>query len=783
MSNEMKNMPQGNREATGRMGIATSISATVNVCTRELFWQQVRSAQTSRSCEQLTALIGQLQRGEIDDNSYNDQKAKLKRRLPILTPHATFVDGKRKNQGAIPSGFCMYDKDHLADPQGYYDTHIKGHEAKLGILLAHITPSGLGLRLVFRLPQGLTLAEGQQAMATCLGDPDYDGSVKDYARCSFLVWERYLLYIDEEGLFSPGVSQPLPTVTLPVPVREAAPLLEPEKPVDALAADETTIAKPSTDEALNFKGIPYDKIIEAWWAQEGGEPAEGERNVKLHRLAVNLRYICDNRKDLLLKIIPSYGLSDDELRRVVESATTNALMPYLPKRMQTALNRARQATRTACLSDDDEALKALMTPPAMPRRLPPLVELLLSNTPAIYQPAVANAIFPSLAAHLHQAEFRYIDNVWHEATIMALLVGGSGAGKGCVNKPIDYILADIRERDEKNREREREWKREMTTAGANKDKSPRPEGLVIQELDPDCTNAAFVQRLIDAEGHFLYARLNELDQFDALKGNGGSRQEHFRIICLAFDPGNRYGQTRVGERSVSGSVCIRFNWNASTTLKKVRNYFKQVLIDGPIGRINFAYIEPQDIGAKIPIFGTYDEAFELSLKPYIDRLLAAGGEVDCPGPFRLAKRLSNELANEASLTQDRDFWELSQRANVIAYLKACVLYVASGGEWDKRYNDFIRWSLYYDLWCKMKFFGEAIRKENEGNSLVTKPGPRNLLELLPERFTYDDAVRVRREDERPVEQTKAMLNQWVHRKFITRLEDGSYRKTEKMRND
>ena len=783
MSKNMTTMPQGTSEATGRMGIANSISATVQPCTQELFWQAVRSKHTSRCCEQLAALIGQLQQGVISDEAYDDEKAKLKRRLPILTPHATFTDGKRKNAGAIPSGFCMYDKDHLPDPKGYYDTHIKGREAELGILLVHITPTGLGLRLIFRLPQGLTLAEGQQAMAARLGDPDYDGSVKDYARCSFLVWERYLLYIDEEGLFS-GHQPPLSplTVTPSAPVTPAELLPAPQD--NPQAADETAVTALSPEEELTFKGIHYSKIIEAWWAQEGGEPVVGERNMKLHRLAVNLRYICDNSKELLLRVIPNYGLSDEELSRLVESATTHALMPYLPKKLQKALNRAREELHKEQPTDEEQADDSLFdTPPALPRRLPPMIELLVSKTPAIYRAAVANAIFPPLAAHLCKTRFRYIDNVWHEATIMSILVGGSGAGKGCVNKPIDYIMADIRQRDEKNREREREWKREMATAGANKDKSPRPEGLIIQELDPDCTNAAFVQRLIDAEGHFLYARLNELDQFDALKGNGGTRQEHFRIICLAFDPDNRYGQTRVSERSVSGSVCIRFNWNASTTLKKVRSYFKLVLIDGPISRIGFSFIEPQDIGAQIPIFGTYDEAFEEALRPYIERLVNACGEIDCPGPLRLAKRLNKELSKEATLTQDRDFWELSQRANIIAYLKACVLYVASGGQWDKRYDDFIRWSLYYDLWCKMKFFGEAIRKENEGNNLGNKRGPRNLLEQLPEQFTYEDAVRVRREDERPVEQTKGMLNQWVHRKFIVRLADGSYRKTESKRNE
>ena len=343
----------------------------------------------------------------------------------------------------------------------------------------------------------------------------------------------------------------------------------------------------------------------------------------------------------------------------------------------------------------------------MPRRLPPLIKLLVSRTPKVYRAAVAHAVFPALGAHLWKTRFRYIDNVLHEATLMNVLVGETGAGKNCISEPINHILRDIRQRDMENLSREREWKREMVTKGANKDKRQRPEGLVIQEIDPDMTNAAFVQRLADAEERFLYAKMNEIDQFDALKTSARSKA-HFQIMCLAFDPGNVYGQTRVGTSSVSERVCIRFNWNAATTIRKGQAYFQGVLTDGPISRINFCMIPPREIGSEMPVYGSYDAAFDEELRPYIECLTKARGTIECRQAMTLAKRLVEECAETARLSQNRVYENLSFRANVIAYLKAMVLYVAHGERWDKTMEEFVRWSLYYDLWCKMHLFGEAI---------------------------------------------------------------------------
>ena len=402
-------------------------------------------------------------------------------------------------------------------------------------------------------------------------------------------------------------------------------------------------------------------------------------------------------------------------------------------------------------------------PPPMPKKLPKLVELLISKTPEIYQPAVAHAIFPSLATHLWRTRFRYIDNVEHEATLMTCLLAGTGAGKSCVQKPIDFIMEDIRKRDAENLKREKEWKEEMMRKGANKDKRKRPDNLIIQEIDADMTNPAFVMRTAEAKEHFLYTSLNEIDQFDALKGSGF---QQFRIMCLAFDPGNLYGQTRVGTQSVTERVTIRFNWNASTTIHKGIRYFKRVLTDGPVSRINFCTIPERDIGEDIPVYGTYDEDFRNSLKPYIDNLCMASGLVECKEAFHLAEVLKDENAEFSRLSQDRVYENLSFRANVIGYLKACVLYVANGYQWEPEIEDFIRWSERYDLYCKMRFFGDAIKKAELECDQESKRGPASILGFLPEEFNYQQVEALRVEHKMSAKGTMKMLNNWLFRGYI-----------------
>ena len=633
-----------------KFGISNNVkSRVVRECTPELFRQALDSPLVARVCAEIEDTLEAVRRGEMSKDDFETLKAARKKMLPVITPHATFRNGRRLNTDAVPSGLSMYDVDHINDPRAYYDTKVRGREAELGIVLAHVTPSTEGLRLLFVIPRaGMAPDEAQRWMSVRLGDAAYDGAVKDLARCSFLVPREYVLYLDEERLFG--------------------------------------------NEELRMKN-------EEW-------PADDEEN--------------------------------------------------------------------------NSPLSILNSP--LPKRLPALIKLLVSRTPDVYKPAVAHAVFPALGAHLHKVRFRYIDNVEHEATLMNVLMAGTGAGKDCISEPINRIMADIRRRDEDNLRREREWKNEVTSKGANKDKRQRPEGLIIQEIDADMTNPAFVMRMAEADGHFLYTKLNEIDQFDALRGSGRSGQQ-FQIMCLAFDPGNRYGQTRVGVQSVTEKVTIRFNWNASTTIQKGKRYFSRVLTDGPISRINFCTIPEREIGADMPVYGTYDAAFDEELRPYIENLVKAQGLIDCPQAYKLAQTLKEECADFARLSQSRVYENLSFRANVIAYLKACVLFVANGCRWDKTFEDFIRWSLQYDLACKMEFFGDAIEAAmNMPAPDPHKPGRRNLLTLLPDDFSFDQAVRVRQEAGLDAKGTSHMLSQWKVRGYITIITNHNYRKL-KYRSD
>ena len=477
-------------------------------------------------------------------------------------------------------------------------------------------------------------------------------------------------------------------------------------------------------------------------------------------MACHLRYVCNEDANWIAQILPTYGEAKDKWMATIRSACARNQTKQMPRIMKRTLAICRERNEELITHNSE-----LRTPPPMPTRLPPLIKLLVSKTPKIYQPAVAHAVFPALGTHLWKTYFRYIDNVLHEATFMNTLMGETGAGKNCISEPINYIMADIRARDKENLLREKEWKKEMASKGANKDKRQRPEGLVIQEIDPDMTNAAFVQRLADAEERFLYARMNEIDQFDNLQTSARSKAQ-FQIMCLAFDPGNTYGQTRVGTSSVSERVCIRFNWNASTTIRKGQAYFRNVLTDGPISRINFCTIGRQEIGAEMPVYGTYEASFTEELRPYIDCLNKARGVIGCKQATALAKKLREECAEFARLSQSRVYENLSFRANVIAFLKAMVLYVAHGEKWDKTMEDFVRWSLRYDLWCKMRFFGEAIEAmEDTGYEKRTK-GPQNLLDQLPEVFTREEANNLRQRMRVRGGSLRQMLGNWKCRGYI-----------------
>ena len=801
-------------------GISQSVrSRGVQVCTPELFHQATQSSRVKDVCAQIEDALERKRRGEICQEDYDAMKTQLKSQLPILTPHATFKNGRRLNADAIPSGLSIYDKDHIPNPKGYWEVkseelRVKNPSALERILLVHVTPSLEGLRLVFTIPDGMDLAQAQKWMSEQLEDADYDVCVKDLARPSFIVPEEYILYINEGELFKEHNSSiniqnnnqintqinndtndkdnrlsgnnGNPAVSLGSPAEHA-------QPADTNHSDDNHIGDNGGNQGnggmetgnnfpMEYDGIPYSSITSKLVELLGGEPQHGSRNSFIFTLSCYLRYLCDDNRDWIKAILPTFGEEQQRAYATVDSACNRKQSHRMPSIVSKAISLCQdEQARGRAANYDTDDFGDIGNPESyfyriheMPSKLPKLIKLLVSRTPTIYQPAVSQAVFPSLAAHLCDTRFRYIDNVEHEATLMSILCAPTGSGKESITQPINHIMADIRARDAEQRERERAWKDECNRKGSNKDKRDRPEGLVIQEVNIDMTNPAFVLRMKEAENHFLYAKINELNLFDALKGK---TNQHFRIMELAFDIGN-YGQDRVGVQSVTETVKVRFNWNACCTPKKCRDYFRRVVTDGPISRISFATIERRPCGSAMPIYGTYDAAFDEELKPYIDNLLKARGLVDCPQAMKLAKKLVEENAEFARLSQNYVFENLSFRANVIAYLKACVLYVANGMKWEKSIEDFIRWSERYDLWCKLKLFGQMIYDadgEQDKVSRTAPNGPKNLLTLLPDSFTEDDYVKVRRSqgfDNDDRKRIKDALKQWVHRGYVARMESG-----------
>ena len=755
-----------------KFGIAYNVKSKVRACTPELFNKATDSVLVARTCAEIEDALEKCRRGELTKEEYETIKAELKKKLPIFTFHATFRNGRRKNGDAIPSGLSIYDLDHIPNPRAKW-AEIEARKEELGILLAHISPSLEGLRLVFRRPPLMSLADAQAWMARQLGDDKYDACVKDYARCSFVVPREYILY-ESVALFNEELrmeNEELPPSCHSERSEESGSIAQPSSSGctqilrDAQDDNHDGINEKNNSQfsTLNsqfpqtYEDIPYTDLVQTLEEQMGGKPEHGSRNTFIFSMACHLRYITNDDPEWIAQILPTYGEAKEKWMATIRSACARNQTKQMPRIMKRTLS--------VCKAQGDTQVPDADTPPAMPKKLPPLIKLLISRTPKIYQPAVAHAVFPALATHLWKTYFRYVDNVEHEATLMNVLMAGTGAGKNCISEPINHILKDIRKRDMENLGREKEWKAEMVTKGSNKDKRKRPEGLVIQEIDPDMTNAAFVQRLADAEERFLYTKMNEIDQFDALKTSARSKA-HFQIMCLAFDPGNVYGQTRVGTGSVSERVCIRFNWNASTTIRKGKEYFRSVLTDGPVSRINFCTIPKREIGSAMPVYGTYDAVFDDELRPYIERLNKARGSIECKQARALARKLIEECAEFARLSESRVYENLSFRANVIAFLKACILYVAHDGKWDKTMEDFVRWSLKYDLWCKMEFFGDAIEQQEYGCETKKTRGPRNLLDLLPEVFTYEEAGLMRQRQNIRTGTLAKMIFNWKDRGYI-----------------
>ena len=666
----------------------------------------------------------------------------LKGKLPIWTPScAEFKNNHRAIADAVkPLRRLMLDFDEKGHSAEILERSLKLQEAgKWEILLVEESVRK-GTHVLITLPKGMIPQEVQARFSEDVGF-QADPALKDVARCIYMVPEACTLYVNE-AMF----------------VCESEEWESEDEVCEKPQITEVQSSYPET-----YEEIPYEIIMEVLEEQMGGKPDVGSRNNFIFSMACHMRYICNDDPNWIAQVLPTYGEERTKFLNTVRSACQRIQTKTMPRIMKRTLTICKQ--RQEETSESIHLKSEASNPPALPKRLPPLIKLLLSRTPKVYQPAVACAVFPALGAHLWQTTFRYIDNCLHEATLANLLLAPTGSGKSCVNVPIDYIMADIRERDRLSMEKERKWKQEVSSKGSNKDKRVRPEGIIIQEIDPDSTSAAFVQRMADAKGRFLYARMNEIEQLTNLSSRGNSRNV-FDLLCLAFDYGNVYGQTRVGTSSVSERVCVRFNYNVSTTVRKGQAFFSRVLTDGPLSRIGMCTIPEREIGAEMPVYGTYGDEFAEELKPYIDRLSAARGLIECPLANKLAKKLMQENADFARLSQSRVYENFSFRANVIAFIKAMVLYVAHGEVWDKTMEDFVRWSLRYDLWCKMHFFGQAIEDEENSGRNISRPGPRNLLDLLPEVFTREEAGLLRQRQGIRSGSLSFMLSNWKKRGYI-----------------
>ena len=770
--------------------------------------------------KEIKKMIQQI-RGElpIDGVDLNDAQAvkkaqeRLKSELPFFCPHyGMFKNNVRRQENALPESFLFQTIIDVDDKEYVEKAIEKARELNCssgiwnGSLLHLCYSARKKLHIGIRMPVGMTIEETQKAYCEALGVP-YDESCITPERMIFLtdkdseiyrskMWcavmpeseiqARRKAFLDRgltvDGRGDAKVNSLQFTVNGNSNDNVQNNRLSGNHGSGELgeASEKNLIAFDLFVQSAGLEGMAIDTVgsrhssLLAIMSAGASRVMSEEELMKVVRTKMPSYYQEDDCHQLIHDFYAKYADSSKPMSRDV--IRVNALAEQKANEVKSEERRVKNSNADGNYTVQSSNLQVQSSdedypePPAMPEKLPKLVELLISRTPEIYKPAVAHAIFPPLATHLWQTSFRYIDNVVHEATLSTCLLAGTGAGKSSVDKPIRYIMEDIRKRDAENLKREKEWKEEVTRKGANKDKRKRPDNLVIQEIDADMTSPAFVMRTAEAQGRFLYTSLNELDQFDALRGSGN---QQFRIMCLAFDPFNLFGQQRVGVQSVTERVTIRFNWNASTTIQKGQRYFSKVLTDGPISRINFCTIPEREIGDEMPVYGDYDDAYREALKPYIENLNNARGLIDCPEAFQLALKLKDENAEFSRLSQDRVYENLSFRANVIAYLKACVLYVANGCKWEPEIDEFIRWSERYDLYCKMRFFGDAIKRANDTGEKSSKRGPSNMLMQLPDEFTYQQVIDLRVANGMSQKGTSKMLGNWKDRHYIRAKENDS----------
>ena len=717
-------------------------------CTPEMLNAAFDNQRVINTCREIANRLKEVKEGKLTRVAFKKVKTTLKEdNLPVFCFHATFSDGYRHNQSAIPSGLSIYDVDELTeDPRAYYINKVAGREEELGICLAHILPSYEGVRLVFEMPKGMSLAEAQRWMADQLGDKTYDGCVKDMARCSFGVCRDYVLYYNEEKLFA---------------AREVE---VPENPV-TMGTKDSAVSAPlllpaPADYEDNFNGISYPQIIKAVEDQLGGVPAQGARNNFIFAMACNMRYVCNDDPQWITRILPRYGEEEQKFLSTVRSACNRPQTKTVPELVNRALEQARKQQQLEEIIEANGVNAA--QPPKMPQRLTKFMRLITKNVPEHLRPSVAMGVFPALGVHCKGVKFRYNDNAKVEPTFMNVLVAEMSSGKSCVNEPINAIMADIKESDTKNRKLMQEYKEQYDTCPSDEQKPERPKGLSIQWVKSDMTPAAFVQLMADAGGRFLYTRMDEIGLLNQLKTNGKGNNVT-EILRLAYDCGD-YGQERVGTKSVCEDVQVRWNWNASTTPGKCRRFFGDAMLDGTLSRMSFCTIYTED--DRMPLYGNYDDKFQKEVQQAVALLNDAKGLVLCKKANALAAAMIEENRQYSALADDDAYRELSYRATLSAFKRGMVLYILNGQKWSREIEDFVRWSFHYDMWCKMWIFGENMRRAMDLDKAAMVPGRRNLMEFLNDTFTLDDLNTVRRAQGMKGD-GKALLRKWVQRGYCT----------------
>lgn len=676
---------------------------------------------------------------QIEETADEDEQKKLKDRTPVWTPRCgEFRNNHRSQSDAIaPLNRQMFD----IDQKGHTDEILalmqeRDEDMYIGSFLVLQIEESVrrGTHVLVVPPSGISLNDAQAIFSQLINLP-VDPAVKNVAGCIYMVPEDHVRYQSprffdiDEGMVIPVENEPTPQTPAAAEVSIPAPLSGSQNYPD------------------NYDSIPYSLLVDCLADQLGGVPVHGSRNNFLFSMACHLRYVCNDDPQWISRVLPTYGEDRDRVLRTIQSACNRAQSRNMPAMLQRALGVARGQVNVLMVGEQNRTTNPIsaLTPPELPKKLPRLISLLVSKVDPMYRPAVAQAVFAPLGAHLHGVRTRYIDNSENDlGGFMSVCMAKQSIGKGSVNMPIELIMEDIRQRDDYSRDQEKQWKQQCKSAKASEKKPARPEGLCVQYLMSNMTNAAMVQRLIDAQAagdKFLYVKLDEIELLDQIKATGGATASE--IIRLAFTQ-SLYGQERVGQESVTGTPPLRFNFNASTTIPSGQQYFRNGLTNGTLSRVTFSTII-KPLGRRgIPRFGDYDESFRKTLAPFILNLNNATGLIECRSAERMANQLMEENYDLAELSDDDIFETLSYRANRIAYDKAMLLFIAQGYQWTKEIGDFCRWSEQYDLWCKLHFFGQTMREQVQLETLPAVTGPQNMLDLLPDRFSRQDLQAVHR---------------------------------------